>query len=846
MAWGEWRRARQPQAKRLLLAMVGITVVSLGYLVAALATQARGIELAVLLPLYERFANTVSIGFLAWAFAPSAKLKTRFWDLALIANLVLAIGALAVSIMLWQRVLTGIPTLNLNSHWLSAIWSAWQIVLILLTVFGVVKNREEGWGTITVAMVVMLAGQILQILLSQLTAGAHLPTWIRLANLIAYPLIAIAVYRRTVSGLRDHSLQLQNISQASLDQIKSLLQLSEASRRMSSTLDLPTVLDSAVEGVARALDADLCAIALLLQEDPGTMRLAAIHNLKHQRRGESITFPIEYQSAIQQALRRKQHVIVEQSDDVQVRALYGLLGSSETGPLLIQPLHSGAAPIGAIIVGNTRSNRPFTHHEAKLCQSIAVQLENAIQNARRYQVAQESLQQFRMDQSEEHRSLQNALAHLHELTDQMTSSEAESETLREARNDLESKLLTSRSEVDTLTKRLAAMETDLARQQAEWQGTLQAMLPGMAAGVLVTDAHGVIRASNMAAEILLGRGGEELHGLELKAISTDTEWQEAVATAHGGEAVHLGMQIAHNTLTCDVAPLPQPGTDQSSMQGLVVILQSITPEAQAEQARLETIASMAEELRTPMSTVIGYADLLLSEAMGGVAGVQRKFLLRIKADAERMIQVVNDLAREAGGEDQWSHPQRQTLHLNDEIEGAIALARSQFDIKALSTVVDLANDLPAIEADPVYLQRILTGLLSNACMASPVGGRVQVQSRRSAGPPSNSPLAQDTPGFITVSIMDQGGGLTDAAVSQVFERTRPSQTPPGLGESGAGLALVKALAEAHGGHLWVNSEVGVSTTFSLALPIDKPGEQNSSGRVTNEVDRSAPADVVAG
>ena len=846
MAWGEWRRSRQAQAQRLLAAMAGITVVNLGYLAAALVTRANLIDAVTLLPLYERFANTVSIAFLAWAFAPPVKVKTRSWNLALCANLVFAIGALAVSTLLWQRTLMNTPALDLNTYWLSNLWSVWQIALILLTILGVARNQEEGWGTIMLAMIVMLAGQVLQMAFPQGIARPHLSTWIRLANLVAYPLIAVAIYQRTVAGLRDHSRQLQNISQASLEQIKSLLVLSEASRRMSASLDLFAVLDSAVQGVAHALDADLCAIALLLEDDPSQMRLAAIYNPEHPRRGELITFPIEYQLEIQQAMRCRQHVIVEKSDNVHLRALFGLLGSSETGPLLVQPLLSGGGAIGAIIVGNARSYRPFTPNEAKLCHSIAAQLENAIQNARYYQIAQKSIEELKKTQSEEHGSIQIALARIRELTEQLATSETESETLREAHSDLEIKLLSSRSEIDTLTKRLAALEVDLARQEAEWQGTLQAMLPGMAAGVLVTDARGVIRATNMAAEILLGRGSDELQGLDLSTISAEGEWQQAVTRANGGEAVHLGMRIGSNMLTCDVAPLPQPGTDQDGMEGLVAILQNISPEVEAQQARFETIAFMVEEMRTPMSTVIGYADLLLSEAMGGVAGVQRKFLVRIKADAERMIQAVNDLAREAGGEEHGSQPQRQTVHVNDAIEEALASARAQFDIKALSADLELANDLPTVEADPDHLQRILSGLLSNACMASPVGGRILVQTQRTDGAPADGPLAECAQGCIAVSIKDQGGGLPDAVLGQVFDRTRPSQTPPGLGESGAGLTLVKALVEAQGGHLWVDSSDKVSTTFSFILQVDEATDQTLIDRIAAEQDQLASIGIVAG
>ena len=225
------------------------------------------------------------------------------------------------------------------------------------------------------------------------TTTPHLPVWERLANLIAYPLIAVAVYQHVVAGLRVHSRQLQDISQASLDQIKSLLFLFEASQKMSGSLDLTKVLDDAVQGVARALDADQCAIAFLEEGGAGQMRLAAIHNPSRKGRGESVAFPLEYQLTVQQAMRRKKHIIVEESDNVQLKVLFALLGSSEIGPLLVQPLVMDGDAIGAIIVGNSRSRRPFAPNEAKLCQSMAEQLVGAIQNARRFEAAQEQIRE---------------------------------------------------------------------------------------------------------------------------------------------------------------------------------------------------------------------------------------------------------------------------------------------------------------------------------------------------------------------------------------------------------------------------------------------------------------------
>jgi len=854
MAWGEWRRAWRERARRLLLALVGLALARVVYALAPLAASVGWMTQLALLPPLERFADVVSIGLLAWAFMPPAKRGVRVWDLMFGVNLVLAVGVCAGFVALWDEALASHATLNYNTSWQATVWTVWQVALVLLASFAAVRSREQGWGTFFSAMLVMLLGRLLQ----WFYPGdvLHLPVWERLANLVAYPLIAVAVYQAIVAGLRVHSRQLQDISQASLDQIKSLLFLFEASQETSSSLELSTVLDNAVAGIARALDADQCAIAFPEEDNSGQMRLVAIYNPARQGQGEAVAFPLEYQLTVQQAMRRKKYIMVEESDNVQLKVLFALLGSGETGPLLVQPLVSEGKAIGAIIVGNSRSRRPFTPNEAKLCQSMAEQVVGAIQNARCYQAAQRRIEELNQVSSKDRRALQQAKDQAQELADRLARIQTGMEGLgrreeaaREARNALEIKLVSSRAETDTLSARVTVLETDLAqahasaeaqlrwheeeliRQQEEWQDTIEAaertlsVLHGLTAGILITDAQGVILETNVAAEILLDRGSEELQALRLEVISDDERWQQAIAAASGGEAVRLTMQIGTNTLMCDVAPLPDPDAPQGEAVGLIVIMQDISAEIGEQRTRLEAIATLTEELRTPLTTVISYADLLLSEAVGIVGSVQQKFLLRIKAGAELMAQMASDLIKEAGGEERWTSPQRQVLDVNKLVEAALARSRVQLEDRALTLDLDLFDDLSSIKGDPDYLRRALSSLLSNAYLASAVGGRVQVQTTESFSPPfDREGLDLNGDGFVIVSVKDSGGGLSDEALGRVFDRTRPSQTPPGLGESGASLALVRMLVEAHGGRLWVESESGVGTTFSCVLPVNKQGE----------------------
>jgi signal transduction histidine kinase len=851
MAWGEWRRARNEQANRLCLAMGGLILMRVPYIVAALSASAGWINGTALLPPLERFADTASIGLLAWAFMPSAKGGEHTWDWILGANLGLAVIVCSGFVVLWSIALGNDPALDYNASWQAPVWSVWQGGLGVLACVAAIRSRNEGWGTFLLAMVVMFVGRILQWLYPAEVPG--LPVWERLANLIAYPLITVAVYRDIVAGLHVHSRQLQDISQASLDQIKSLLFLFEAGQKMSASLALSSVLDNAVQGVARALEADQCAIAFPEEGERGQMRLLAIYNPARQGRGEGVTFPLEYQLTVQQAIRRRKYVIVEESDNVQLKVLFALLGSSEVGPLLVQPLVDEGEVIGTIIVGNARSRRPFTPNEAKLCQSMAGQVVGAIQNARRYQAVRDRIEELNKAREGDRRALQEAKVQIQEISRRLGEMQAENKKLhgrvelaREARNALEIKLVSSQAEADALSERLAVLETDLSqahadadarlrwheeelgRLQAKWQdaslvaGWSQAVLQGMTAGILATDAHGRIEETNVAAEILLDRTNEELQDLALTAVSEDERWQQAVNTALEGEAVRLTVQVGFNTLMCDIAPVSDPNMPQEGVLGLIAILLDVSIEVGEQRARLAAIAATADELRTPMTAIVNYTDLLLNEIEGTAMDTQRKFLLRIRASAERMLHIVDDLAQEAEDKDRWTYPQRQMVNIGELIETTVDRSRSQLEGKALHVELELAHELPPIQVDPDYLRRVLFNLLSNAYLASSVGGQIQVRAIQSDGlPPGREHLQLNGRGFVIVSVKDSGGGVSDDALSRVFDRERPSQTPPGLGESGAGLALVKTLIESHGGRLWVESESGVGTTFSFVLPVNQ-------------------------
>jgi signal transduction histidine kinase len=734
----------------------------------------------------------------------------------------------------------------------------WQLGLLLVAGSAAVWSREDGWGAFLAALLVLFVGIVLEWVLP--SEVPNVPVWQRLASLVAYPLIAVAVYLKLIGGLRVRSSEFRDISQASLDQMKSLLNLFEASQQTSSTLDTATVLENAVQGIARVLDADQCAIVFPEEADSGTMRLVAIHNPLRQGRGEAVTFPLDYQLTVQQAIRRRKPVLVGESDNIQLKVLFALLGSGETGPLLVQPLLTEKEAIGAIIAGNSRTRRAFTANEVKLCGSLAEQVVAAVQNARLYQVAKGQIQALNKAQAESRRELQVANGQIQELSGRLTEAQEEiaelkqyEEAVREAHHALEVGLVGNQSETDALSERLVVLETDLAEAhanseaqlrwheeemahlRAEWEQATQAaesaqgILEGMTAGILVTDEQRVIRQANVAAEMLLELGTDQLVGISLHEIISDERWQQAVASASGGEAVRLTISIGANRLMCDMAPLRIAEARPAETYQLVAILQDISAETSAEisaemevrQNRMEAVISAAEELRTPITTITNYAELLLNEEAGGVPSGQRKYLSRIKSSAERLGQMTDELLQTAGAAGRGSQAQRQLVDINKLIKSTVVGSQSQLDGRGIMVELDLAADLPAVQADPDGLRRVMSNLLSNASLASTKGAVIQVQSAESSHlPPGSEEVALNGNGFVFVSVTNSGGGLSGDALSLAFDRTRPSQMPLGLGESGAELALARALIEEHGGRLWVESEEGSGTTFRFVLPIN--------------------------
>jgi signal transduction histidine kinase len=235
-------------------------------------------------------------------------------------------------------------------------------------------------------------------------------------------------------------------------------------------------------------------------------------------------------------------------------------------------------------------------------------------------------------------------------------------------------------------------------------------------------------------------------------------------------------------------------------------------------ADMEVIASLAQELRQPMSSIIGYADLLLSESVGIIGALQRKFLERIKASSERTGVLLDDLMRVMAIDSGNLKLAQESVNVVAVIDDALRGCQNQFAEKSLKLVTDISPNLPPVQADRDALLQIVSHLLGNSGAASASDSEVhlavQLQTEQRPG--------ADPLNYLILSMTDTGGGIAPEDQPRVFSRLYRAEAPliAGLGDNGMGLAIAKALVEGHGGRIWVISDPGVGSTFYVLLPLE--------------------------
>jgi signal transduction histidine kinase len=349
-----------------------------------------------------------------------------------------------------------------------------------------------------------------------------------------------------------------------------------------------------------------------------------------------------------------------------------------------------------------------------------------------------------------------------------------------------------------------------------WQ--MDMILNTMVEGVLVIDpGDRVVMANKMAEAILEGK----LVGRSVEDVCDDPRWiktYQIVKAAAGLRKEQPGSELTGATTRLAIAQRMLRASFRIDLKpgrapaGIVVIVSDVTAEREAERAKDSFITSASQELRTPMTSIVGYTDLLLSESVGTLEDAQHMFLSRIRTNAERIGGQLNNLLAMVDVDNRQLAVRAEAMDLGSSVQEAVDAVRSRAIERQQVLDISVEPGLPLVDADPDAMYHVLTNLLQNAHRCSPDRSRIVLRAGR---------VRHENEMYVSVSVTDSGGGVAPEDFKKVFNRfyRSDSQHVRGLGDPEMSLPIVKVLVEAHGGRVWMDSVAGAGTTFTALLPI---------------------------
>lgn len=230
--------------------------------------------------------------------------------------------------------------------------------------------------------------------------------------------------------------------------------------------------------------------------------------------------------------------------------------------------------------------------------------------------------------------------------------------------------------------------------------------------------------------------------------------------------------------------------------------------AQMSKSQTEFYSAMTHEFRTPLTSIIGFTQLLLSPGGQPLTQEQQEYLTDILESARRLLQIVNDLLDASRLQAGQLRLERSPVDLGDAVREVLGALRPLAQQRQIETRQELPANLPLVSADDLRLMQILLNLMGNAIKFTQPGGEVTIQAV------VREPMVQ-------VTVHDNGPGISPEDQRVIFDLFRRGSAHERSGGSGLGLALAKQLVELHGGEIWVESEPGHGSSFHFTLPIHR-------------------------
>jgi PAS domain S-box-containing protein len=353
----------------------------------------------------------------------------------------------------------------------------------------------------------------------------------------------------------------------------------------------------------------------------------------------------------------------------------------------------------------------------------------------------------------------------------------------------------------------ALVNAQLFETVKQERAQLGAILAGTDDAIVATDGEGRLTLLNPAAERALGVAFADAAGRPVESVLPHEPLALAFLQARSRSgSVPPGELTLPNgrTLFFTISAIAAGPRGEG---GWVAVMQDISHLKQVDRLKNEFVSAVSHDLRTPLATIHGFADVLAHM----VDGEAQEYAERIKGQATRTAKLVEELL-DLGKIESGMEALQEVVQVEQIVAEAVEAAKFQAESCGVTVQAEMPSlDRPVL-GNPLRLRQVLDNLIGNALKYTPTGGSVTVR-------------AWEEEDWITVTVQDNGVGIPREALPRIFEKfyRTPQPGPTRVAGTGLGLAIVKAVVEQHGGQVWVESEVGEGSTFSFTLPCAPAG-----------------------
>jgi len=349
---------------------------------------------------------------------------------------------------------------------------------------------------------------------------------------------------------------------------------------------------------------------------------------------------------------------------------------------------------------------------------------------------------------------------------------------------------------------IAIENARLYREAETERAKLHAILGQAEEAILVVDEENRLLLCNAAAREALHLTSADMDGAQgpppVEAVVQASAILELFADEQeGGGAVHSEVSLDSGRIY-NAHLTPVGGV------GRVLMLQDVTHLKELSRLKSEFVAAVSHDMRTPLTSVQGYIDLLAK--VGPVNEKQERFLARMETSLRSITDLIDDLLDIRRIEAELDL-EMGMCDLRGVIDGVVQRMRPYAEDEGQDLVWQAPPSALQVRCNPRRMAQAVENLVSNAIKYSNAGGQVAV-------------TASEDEGHVFVSVSDEGIGISREVQPRVFDRfyRGKSEDVAGIRGTGLGLSIVKAVIDKHGGRVWVESQPGVGSTFSFILP----------------------------